>query len=200
MVQAENRFSGVTRMGWLLAVAPLLALAACSAEPTRAPEPPTPATPMTLHPGAPASPVPASDPQSGYEQEVDDLFRTMNAQDGAPAQDGLSAPAAPEATAPGSPRVIHEIAPAASAPADVAAHAAEQQKYEENLAGCLDGRFFAFCDHAMLTPADAARVEQAEIAANQTTCIDPQWEYLCRPELLPSGSDPAAARDQPSTP
>lgn len=187
-------------MARLLAVASLLALAACSAEPSPAPEPPTRTAPTTLNPDAAASPAPPSDAQGGYKQEVDDLFRTMNAQDAAPAQDGPSAPGAPEATAPGSPRVIHGVAPADAAPADVAARAAEQQKYEENLAGCLDGRFFAFCDHAMLTPADAARVEQAELAANQTTCIDPQWQHLCRPELLPSGGDPAAARDQPSTP
>ncbi|MFO1047553.1 MAG: hypothetical protein U1E52_06610 [Geminicoccaceae bacterium] len=185
-------------MGWLLAVASLLALAACGAEP--APAPPQQAVPTTSNPVSPSSPVSPADARSTYKQEVDDLFRTMNAQDASPAPNGARAPAETEATAPGSPRVIHGVAPSASAPADVAARAAEQQRYEENLAGCLDGRFFAFCDHAMLTPADAARVEQAEITANQTTCIDPQWQQLCRPELLPSGGDPAPAPDQPPTP
>ena len=96
--------------------------------------------------------------------------------------------------------MIHGNLPAASAPPDVAARALQQQKYADNLAGCLDGRFYAFCDHAMLTPADAARVEHAEFEANLTTCIDPQWQDLCRPELLPSGSDPAAVPERPTTP
>ena len=185
-------------MGRLLPVASLLALAACSGGPS--PEPPSQAAPTAPSPTSPPSPAPPPSAGGGYRQDVDDLFRTMNAQDGSPVQDTPPAPAAPATADPGSPRVIHGNVPAASAPADVAARALQQQKYADNLAGCLDGRFYAFCDHAMLTPADAARVEHAEFEANLTTCIDPQWQDLCRPELLPSGSDPAAVPERPTTP
>ena len=67
-----------------------------------------------------------------------------------------------------------------------------EASYEENLQTCLDGRFPAFCDHSKLSAYDAARVDTAEREANFVTCIDPQWQHLCRPELLPgSDTDPA---------
>jgi hypothetical protein len=68
--------------------------------------------------------------------------------------------------------------------------------YHENLRTCLDGRFWAFCDHALLTAADAVSVARAEREANFTTCIDPAWQHLCRPDLLPDPeTEPPASAD-----
>ena len=72
-------------------------------------------------------------------------------------------------------------------------HTTEIASYQENLDTCLDGRFPAFCDHDKLTSLDAARAREAEYQANQVTCIDPEWQHLCRPELLPDGAPPPPA-------
>jgi hypothetical protein len=91
---------------------------------------------------------------------------------------------APPATAPAlvMPR---SVAPPTLTPAPNAPGARQAAAYQENLKICLDGRWFAFCDHDQLTRYDAIWVRRAEYEANMVTCIDPQWQHLCRPELLP---------------
>lgn len=199
-------------MGRIAPVVLFLALAACASGPPPAPPTPRPVAP----PAASAAPAPrqvspTSAARGGYAQEVDDLFRALDA------GDGLPAPA--QARAPGQPtrEVIYVIAPVSPERAAAEAQEAQQRAYEENLTGCLDGRFPAFCDHAQLTPYDAARVQQAEyeanlaacldselsascnratlspadaarvhrteLEANLTACIDPDQQHLCRPEL-----------------
>jgi hypothetical protein len=80
-------------------------------------------------------------------------------------------------------RALAEEAASGGAPA--APSRTTRAAYDENLAICLDGRWFAFCDHERLSRDDKARVAGAEHTANQVTCIDPEWQHLCRPELLP---------------
>ena len=186
-------------MGRIVPVASLLALAACASGPPPASSKPRPvALPAISAAPAPRQVLPASAARGGYTQEVDDLFRALDAGDGRPA------PA--QARAPGQParEVIYVIAPVSPERAAAEAQEGQQRAYEENLTGCLDGRFPAFCDHAQLTPYDAARVQQAEHEANLATCIDPEWQHLCRPELLPTGHSPAAsapaASDQRTAP
>ena len=104
-------------------------------------------------------PAPATPVPVDYERELDDLFRALAEQDD---RHGRAAGSAAAMTSP-----------------------AAKAAYDENLAICLDGRWFAFCDHELLTVADASRVRSAEYQANQVTCIDPEWQHLCRPELLP---------------
>ena len=167
-------------MGRIAPVLFLLALAACASGPPPAlPQPRPVAPPAVSAAPAPRQVSPTSAARGGYAQEVDDLFRALGAEDGRPA------PA--QARAPGQPtrQVIHTIAPVSSEIAAAETREAQQRTYEENLTGCLDGRFPAFCDHALLTPYDAVRVQQAEHEANLATCLDPAWQHLCRPELLP---------------
>jgi hypothetical protein len=122
---------------------------------------------------------PTSAARGGYAQEVDDLFRALDAEDGRPAPTQAKAPGQPNR------QVIYTIAPVSPEIAAAEMQEAQQRAYDENLTGCLDGRFPAFCDHAQLTPYDAARVQRAEYEANLATCLDPEWQHLCRPELLP---------------
>ena len=104
-------------------------------------------------------PPPTTPAPVDSQRELDELFRALAEQDD---RHGRAADSAAVKTSPA---------------ANVA--------YEENLAICLDGRWFAFCDHELLSPDDKASVAGAEYRANQVTCIDPQWQQLCRPDLLP---------------
>ena len=177
----------------------LLAPAACVSDPPPAPAKPRPvASPVTSTAPAPRQVSPASAARGGYAQDVDDLFRALDAEDGRPAPAQARGPSQPTR------KVIYVIAPVSPERAVGEAQEAQQRAYEENLTGCLDGRFPAFCDHAQLTPYDAARVQQAEYEANLATCLDPAWQHLCRPELMPlsygSEASTPAAPDERTAP
>ena len=168
----------------------LLALAACAGGPASTPTPAVAPGTAPSQPTARAVPPPAhAVPRRGYQQEVDELLGSLaagNRPSGTPMGPDVPPDAAlPSAQAP----TPH---PSAGATGE-----AFEASYEENLQTCLDGRFPAFCDHSKLSAYDAARVDTAEReAANFVTCIDPQWQHLCRPELLPgSDTDPANSPD-----
>ena len=166
-------------MGRMAPVLCLLMLAACGDEGGPAsPSVPSSPPPSAIVPAAPQVPTTPA-PHRGYTKEVDELLRSLESGD---AQSGASAGAAPRSAAPA---VIYTI-PRAGEEGPV--HTSEIASYQENLDTCLDGRFPAFCDHDKLSSLDAARVREAEYQANQVTCIDPQWQHLCRPELLPEGA------------
>lgn len=157
-------------MGRFVSAVWFLALTACSSD---APAPPAAAPPA--EPAAAPAPLGRAAPSApgDYADEVDDLLQSLT---------GGPATAAPPPVPSGAPRrMVPTIAPGSPATAEARLNA-----YEENLTACLDGRFPAFCDHALLTGPDAARVQQAEHDANLTTCIDPQWQHLCNPGLLPA--------------
>jgi hypothetical protein len=162
----------ITPIAWLMI------LTSCAGQP--APTPPPVAEPAPAGVAAPtarrAPPVSHAAPERGYQQEVDELLNSL-AGTNAPAGQtvGRIAPASVPAPSP-MPSQVPTPQPSAE-PLEV--------NYEENLATCLDGRFPAFCDHHRLTTEDATQVDAAERKANEITCIDPQWEHLCRPELLP---------------
>ena len=185
-------------MGRTAPIALLLALAACSSsrDTAKVPAAPTPVQ-ATAQPAPHPPPAP---PHGSSVQEVNDLFRWLDAQPAA----GAAPRRASGAGTAVQPAVIYTIPRANPALLAVVDQEAQQAAYQENLEGCLDGRFPAFCDHAQLTPYDAARVQQAEHEANLATCIDPEWQHLCRPELLPTGHSPAAsapaASDQRTAP
>ena len=153
-------------------------LAACGDEAGPAPPSIPSSPPAAVAPPAPQAPTTTA-PHRGYTQDVDVLLRSL---EGGDAQSGVSPGVAPRSAAPA---VIYTI-PKASDAGPV--HTTEIASYQENLEACLDGRFPAFCDHDKLTSLDAARVREAEYQANQVTCIDPEWQHLCRPELLPDGT------------
>jgi hypothetical protein len=148
----------------------LVELAACASEPARAPtpqaasQPPPVVAPGTLPSG-----------RSEFDQQLDTL--AAGPPRDAPGLTSSSAPAPVRVPADGSTRSnISTITPYLPPP----------RAYLENLAICLDGRFPAFCDHGLLVTYDAQRVRNAEYEANLVTCIDPQWQHLCRPDLLPA--------------
>lgn len=49
---------------------------------------------------------------------------------------------------------------------------------------CIDGRYPALCNHSLLTPSEAARVDAAERRANFNKCIDGRYPALCDHSLL----------------
>jgi hypothetical protein len=169
----EPNASMETSMGRMAPVLWLLALAGCAAEQTT----PAPSAPAQARAAARA---PIAPPLRGYVDEVDELFRALAE------HDARAGTAAATATGTSPPRLTAESIPRVGQPSlATGPRAAFEVAYGENLEVCLDGRFPAFCDHERLTAYDAARVQEAEYEANLVTCIDPQWQHLCRPELLP---------------
>ncbi|CAM2139615.1 YARHG domain-containing protein [Pararobbsia alpina] len=53
-----------------------------------------------------------------------------------------------------------------------------------NLQTCLSGRVPALCQHDLLTPDQAAAVQQAELAQNYNVCLTGRYPALCRHDLL----------------
>lgn len=175
----------------------LLALAACGGGPA------TP--PAALHAASappaivkPPPPAPAAVPPPAYVQDVDALLRSLAA------SDVRTDRVAPDPDAAAAPAAVIYSAPRGASPVEsdaVESDTAQPDPYQQNLDACLDGRFPAFCDHAKLTAYDAERTRAAEVEANLVTCIDPEWQHLCRPELLPEVmAEPVTARAAPTPP
>lgn len=59
---------------------------------------------------------------------------------------------------------------------------------------CIDGRYPALCNHSLLTPSEAARVDAAERRANFNKCIDGRYPALCDHSLL-TQSEAAQVRE-----
>ena len=171
-------------MGRIAPVVLLLTLGACSSsrETAKVPATPTP-VPANVEPASQPSGMP---PGGSSVEEVNELFRWLDAE---PAAGATAGPGS--AIAAARPTVIYTIPRANPALLAVVDGEAQQAAYQENLEGCLDGRFPAFCDHGLLNAHDAARVREAEIQANVATCTDPAWRHLCRPELLPADGNGA---------
>jgi hypothetical protein len=169
-------------MGRMAPVLWLVALTGCAAEQTTVAPPTAPSAPASAGSATSRRPVaPATTPPlRGYVEEVDELFRALAEQDAG------AGGAAATTVGSRSPSPVAASIPRVGRPGPSPdPRAALGVAYEENLEACLDGRFPAFCDHERLTTQDAARVREAEHEANLVTCIDPQWQHLCRPELLP---------------
>lgn len=62
--------------------------------------------------------------------------------------------------------------------------AREPSRDPENFRKCIDGRYPSLCNHALLTPEEATRVEAAERRANFEKCIDGRYPSLCNHSLL----------------
>lgn len=181
-------------MGRIAPIALLLVLGACSSS-RDATNPPT--TPTPAHATAPPVPQPPASPGGSSIQEVNDLFRWLAVQPAA----GTTASRASGAGTAAQPAVIYTIPRADPAMLAIVDREAQHAAYQENLEGCLDGRFPAFCDYGALTAYDAAQVQAAEYEANLTTCIDPEWQHLCRPYPLPETPGAiAAGRSEPARP
>ena len=60
----------------------------------------------------------------------------------------------------------------------------EPTRDQRNYNKCIDGRYPALCDHTLLTPSEAARVDAAERRANFEKCIDGRYPALCNHSLL----------------
>ena len=60
----------------------------------------------------------------------------------------------------------------------------ESTRDQRNFNKCIDGRYPALCDHSLLTPSEAAKVDAAERRVNFNKCIDGRYPALCNHSLL----------------